>query len=144
MSSKSVASSVLPELFRFSLYKPSQGRLVRQSTFIGLVLIAAFGCLALANRSLGNEEQAIRVGVPLAIWAVVSWVAFRVIHVPRFAEFMIAVDVEREKVVWPGRQQVIQSTIVVIVVMFAMGAFLAIVDMIWKWFFQLIHFIEYT
>lgn len=143
MSSKSVVASVLPELFRLSLYKPTQGRLVRQSTFIGMVLIAAFGCLAMANVSLGGEEQAVRVGVPLALWALVSWFAFRVIHVPRFAEFMIAVDVEREKVVWPGRQQVVQSTVVVIVVMFAMGAFLAIVDLVWKWFFSLIHFIEY-
>lgn len=143
MSSKFAVSSVLPELFRLSLYKPSQGRLVRQSTFICLVLVAAFGCLGLANGPLGGEEQAYRVGVPLAIWAVVSWISFRIIHVPRFADFMIAVDVEREKVVWPGRQQVMQSTVVVIVVMFAMGAFLAVVDLIWKWFFSMIHFIEY-
>lgn len=143
MSSKSAVGSFLPELFRLSLYKPTQGRLVRQTTFIGLVLIAAFGCLGLANGPLGGEEQTVRVGVPLAIWAVASWFAFRAVHVPRFAEFMIAVDVEREKVVWPGRQQVVQSTIVVIFVMFAMGAFLAIVDLVWKWFFSLIHFIEY-
>lgn len=143
MSSKSAVGSVLPELFRLSLYKPTQGRLVRQTTFIGLVLIAAFGCLSLSNGSLGGEGQATRVGVPLAIWAIVSWFSFRAIHVPRFAEFMIAVDVEREKVVWPGRQQVVQSTIVVIVVMFAMGAFLAVVDLLWKSFFSFIHFIEY-
>ena len=143
MSSKSVVSSVLPELFRFSLYKPAQGRLVRQSTFICLVLVAAFGCFSLSNGSLGDKQQAVRVGVPLAVWALLSWFAFRAIHVPRFAEFMIAVDVEREKVVWPGRQQVVQSTVVVIVVMLAMGAFLAGVDLIWKWLFRLIHFIEY-
>lgn len=143
MSSKGAAASIIPELFRFGLYKPNQGRMVRQVTFIAIALAVAFGCFSLASGLLGGEDQPIQVGVPLGIWVVLCWVAFRVVNVPRFADFLISVESELEKVVWPGRKQVMQSTIVVIVTMLFLGVFLAVVDFVWKWFFSLIHFIDY-
>ena len=54
---------MIAELFRFGLYKPNQGRLVRQATFIALALVAAFGCFSLSSGLLGGEEQPIRVGL---------------------------------------------------------------------------------
>lgn len=143
MSSKGAAASIIPELFRFGLYKPNQGRMVRQVTFIAIALAVAFGCFSLANGLLGGEDQPIQVGVPLGIWVVLCWVGFRVVNVPRFADFLISVESELEKVVWPGRKQVMQSTIVVIVTMLFLGVFLAVVDFVWKWFFSVIHFIDY-
>lgn len=143
MSSKGVGASVLPELFRFGLYKPNQGRLVRQATFIAIALAVAFGCFSMSNELLGSYEQPVRVGVPLVVWLLSCWVAFRVVNVPRFADFLISVESELEKVVWPGRKQVMQSTIVVIVTMLFLGVFLAVVDFVWKWFFSLINFIDY-
>jgi preprotein translocase subunit SecE len=143
MSSKGAVASIIPELFRFGLYKPNQGRMVRQATFVALALVVAFGCFSLSNGLLGGELQPVRVGVPLGVWLVLCWVAFRVVNMSRFAEFLIAVESELDKVVWPGRKQVMQSTVVVIVTMLFLGVFLAAVDYIWKWFFSLIHFIEY-
>ncbi len=143
MSSKGARVSIIPELFRFGLYKPSQGRMVRQATFIGVCLVLAFGCFSLSVGLLGGYEQPVRVGVPLGVWVVLAWVAFRVVNVPRFADFLISVESELEKVVWPGRKQVLQSTIVVIVTMLFLGVFLFGVDMVWRWFFSLINFIEY-
>ena len=143
MSSKGAGASLIPELFRVGLYKPSQGRFVRQATFIAIALVAAFGCFSLSGGLLGSSEQPIRVGVPLGIWAVLAWIAFRVVNYPRFADFLISVESEIEKVVWPGRKQVLQSTIVVIVTMLFLGVFLFSVDIIWRWFFSLINFIEY-
>jgi preprotein translocase subunit SecE len=144
MSSKGAGASILPELFRFGLYKPNQGKLVRQATFIGIVLVVLFGCYSLSVGLLGGYDQEIRVGVPVAVLVVLAWVAFRVVNVPRFADFLIAVESELEKVVWPGRRQVMQSTIVVLVTMFFLGAFLFGVDFVWRWFFSLINFIEYN
>ena len=143
MSSKGAGASIIPELFRFGLYKPNQGRMVRQATFIALALVVAFGCFSLSNGLLGGEEQPIRVGVPLGIWLAACWVAFRAVNVTRFAEFLISVESELDKVVWPGRKQVMQSTVVVIVTMLFLGVFLAVVDWVWKWFFNLIGFVEY-
>ena len=143
MSSKGVGASIIPELFRFGLYKPNQGKLVRQVTFIALAVVCAFGCFSLSNGPLGTAEQPIRIGVPLGIWVVLCWVSFRVVNLQQFAEFLISVESELDKVVWPGRKQVMQSTVVVIVTMLFLGAFLFAVDFIWKWLFSLIHFIEY-
>ena len=39
--------SFWPELFKFELYKPSQGRIVRQVTFITIALVGMFGCLGI-------------------------------------------------------------------------------------------------
>jgi len=143
MSSKGVGASLIPELFRFGLYKPTQGRLVRQATFIAIALTVAFGCFSLSAGPLGGEGEAISVGVPLVIWLLLCWVAFRVVNVPRFADFLISVESELEKVVWPGRKQVTQSTIVVIATMLFLGLFLFVVDQVWRILFSWIHFIEY-
>ena len=143
MSSKGARLSILPELFRFGLYKPTQGRVVRQASFLGLALVLAFGCFSASTDLLGDYEQQVRVGVPIGVWLVLCWVAFRVVNVPRFADFLISVESELEKVVWPGRKQVMQSTIVVIVTMLFLGAFLFGVDIVWRWFFSFTRFIEY-
>ena len=143
MSSKGAGASLIPELFRFGLYKPSQGRFVRQATFIAIALVVAFGCFSLSSGLLGGYGQPVKVGVPLGIWVVLCWVAFRVVNYARFADFLISVESELEKVVWPGRKQVMQSTIVVIVTMLFLGVFLSGVDVVWRWFFSLINFIEY-
>ncbi|MEQ9407910.1 MAG: preprotein translocase subunit SecE [Fuerstiella sp.] len=108
-----------------------------------MALTLAFGCFSLSSGPLGGFDQPVRVGVPLGIWVVLCWVAFRAVNVPRFADFLISVESELEKVVWPGRKQVMQSTIVVIATMLFLGLFLFGVDLVWRWFFSLIRFIEY-
>ncbi|APZ96070.1 preprotein translocase subunit SecE [Fuerstiella marisgermanici] len=143
MSSKGAAASLIPELFRFGLYKPTQGRMVRQVTFLAIAMVVAFGCFSLSVGLLGGQTQPIRVGVPLAVGLAVCWVAFRVVNIPQFADFLISVESELEKVVWPGRKQVMQSTVVVIVTMLFLGLFLFGVDLVWRWFFSLINFIDY-
>ncbi|MCP4785146.1 MAG: preprotein translocase subunit SecE [Fuerstiella sp.] len=117
--------------------------MVRQATFIAVAVLVAFGCFSLSNGPLGGDDQPVRIGVPLGIWVLLCWVAFRVVCVPQFADFLISVESELEKVVWPGRRQVMQSTVVVIVTMLFLGTFLSGVDFVWKWFFSLIRFIEY-
>ncbi|MFO0425277.1 MAG: preprotein translocase subunit SecE [Planctomyces sp.] len=144
MSSKDAGISILPELFRAGVYKPTQGRMVRQFTFFAIVVLAAFGCITLSNGPLGASEKALQVGLPLAIWLVVSWIAFRLVNVPRFADFLVSVESELEKVSWPVRKEVVQATVVVLVTMIFLGVFLFVVDLVWQQLFSLIRFVEYT
>jgi preprotein translocase subunit SecE len=144
MSGKLATGLWLPEFFRFGIYKPNQGRMVRQSTFFAILIIAAFGCLTLANGPLVRSGQTIRVGIPLAIWLACAWVAFRIVNVPRFADFLVSVESELERVTWPGRREVVQATVVVLCTMFFMGAFLFLTDLLWTWLFSLIGFTEYN
>ena len=149
MSSKGVGAEVLPELFRFGLYKSRQGRLVRRATLVCLAVLSFFGCVALAGQLQGvladspQYAQYVRLGVPAAVWVVCCWVAFRAVNVPKFADFLISVEAELERVIWPGRQEVIQATIVVLAVMFSLGMFLTVADLVWKWLFRLVGFIDY-
>src|ERR1043165_3388382 len=61
-------------LFGWSLYKRTQGRIVRQATFAALVVIAAIGCWRMIDlqwmRSLGTS---VGYGVPTAIFAAAVW-----------------------------------------------------------------------
>lgn len=144
MSSKGGNASVLPELFRFGVYKSNQGRMVRQFTFFAVAVVAAFGCITLANGPMMSYAKLVQVGVPAAIWLVCCWVAFRVVNFPRFADFLVSVESELEKVTWPGRQEVIQATIVVLCTMFFLGLFLFLIDLLWTWLFSFIGFTEYS
>ncbi|MBL8816877.1 MAG: preprotein translocase subunit SecE [Planctomyces sp.] len=143
MSGKEATLSVLPELFRFGIYKPNQGRLVRQFTFFALVTIAAMGCLTLANGPLGQNSVSVKIGVPMLIWVVCAWVSYRVVNVPRFADFLVSVESERVKITWPEKPEVTQATIVVLATMVFLGAFLLIVDVVWQKLFSIIRFVEY-
>ncbi len=143
MSSKSAGASLLPELFRFGIYKSNQGRMVRQFTFFAVVIIAAFGFVTLANGALRPYGKAMQVGLPLALWLLSGWVAFRVVNVPRFADFLVSVESELEKVTWPTRPEVMQATVVVLVTMFSLGLFLFLIDLLWTWLFNVVGFTEY-
>jgi len=144
MSIKGGSASVLPQLFRFGVYKSNQGRMVRQFTFFAVAVVSAFGCITLASGPMMSYDRPIQVGVPAAIWLVCCWVAFRVVNFPRFADFLVSVESELEKVTWPGRQEVIQATVVVLFTMFFLGLFLFLIDLLWTWLFSFIGFTEYT
>lgn len=117
--------------------------MVRQFTFFAIVVVAAFGCITLSNGPLMSSEKSIQVGVPAAVWLVCCWVAFRIVNFPRFADFLVSVESELEKVTWPSRQEVLQATVVVLFTMFFLGLFLFLIDLVWTWLFSVIGFTEY-
>ena len=137
MSSKGVGVEVLPELFRVALYKSRQGRLVRRATFICLALLTGFGAIALAGQLQGVSEY-VRIGVPLLVWAACCWVSFRAVNVPKFADFLISVEAEMNKVSWPSRTELIRSSMVVIFMMFFLALVLFGFDVIWQQLFRAI------
>ena len=75
----------------------------------------------------------VKFTVPLLIAAAGLWLAFRVVHLPVFADFLIATEAEADKVSWPTRKSVIQDTIVVLTTVFMLTVFLFLVDVGWGW-----------
>ena len=114
----------LQELFRFGLYKRTQGRVVRQVTFAACAIIVAMGCLALSNDMADAESQMVRYMVPLSLLAAGCWACFRLVQMPQFADFLISVEAEMKKVAWPKRRELINASIVVIFVIFVMAGLL--------------------
>jgi len=131
MANVNQRSRFASELGSVSLYKKTQGRLTRQLTFLAIVVATACACFQLANSWLVDYEQSIRSGVPILIAVVVSWMAFRGVNYPPFAEFLISVQAEVTKVNWPSWAELKRATVVVIVAMFFLGFILFAYDFVW-------------
>lgn len=134
-------SGFFPELFRFGLYKPNQGRVVRQVTFISVALIALLAGVELVrsgwlSRMTGGDYSGYVGGLVIA--AIGSWLAYRLVNYSLFADFLIAVEAEMNKVSWPPRRELWNASLVVMFVIFAMAASLFLFDIIWTRIFELI------
>ena len=139
--------SLWHELLSFSLYKPNQGRIARQLTGATLFLTLLIGAWRLAEllplwltsgTALSPVVSATDLGVvrfliPGLIVLAGGWLFFRLMNVPRVADFLIAVEAEMAKVSWPSLDEVIRSSVVIIFLIFALSAILAAYDLFW-WF----------
>ena len=75
-------------------------------------------------------------GLPFLLAGVGMWIAYRTVNVARFADFLIAVEAEMNKVSWPSRKELVRSSIVVIVMIFALAGLLWSFDMLWGLLFK--------
>ncbi len=127
----------LQELFRAGLYKRTQGRRARQVTFFA-VAVALAGGLWQLSQQLEVHGFAWQFTLPLALLLAGFWAAYRLVNVPAFADFLIAVEAEMNKVSWPTRTELYRSSIVVLVVIFMLGAILFGFDFYWSTVFKII------
>jgi preprotein translocase subunit SecE len=119
-------------------YKRTQGKRVRQLTAGMIIVWAAFGCWTLSQGPLVDSQPSVRVALPTVIAIVTAWLAFRLVNIPQFADFLIGVEAEMRKVSWPSLQECFRAGAVVIVVMFLLAGILFLYDQLWMRFFQLI------
>jgi preprotein translocase subunit SecE len=61
------------------------------------------------------------------------WFGFRIVNLPSFADFLIAVEAEMNKVSWPSRTELIRASMVVIVLMFGLTIVLFTYDFVLNW-----------
>ena len=129
---------LLSELFNSGIYKPSQGRLVRQLTCLAIWIMFALGCWRLSvflSGSFGDARWA-EVAVPFGVFLALAWVGFRLVNWPKFADFLIAVEAEMAKVSWPSRTELVRASIVVIFTIFFLAVTLFMFDVIWELLFK--------
>jgi preprotein translocase subunit SecE len=117
------------DLFRLGLYKRSQGRITRQLTFAALAVVVVLGAWRISDFIGGTAY--VRLGVPAIVAAVGLWLCFRLVNMPRFADFLIAVEAEMTKVSWPTRKELFRGSVVVIVTIVVLGFLLYGFDLIW-------------
>jgi preprotein translocase SecE subunit len=75
----------------------------------------------------------VRFVVPLLLLAGVIWLAWRIVNLPTFADFLIATDAELNKVSWTPRKRLVQDTIVVLVATLLITLYLLFADVVWSW-----------
>ena len=64
------------------------------------------------------------------------------VNYPRFADFLISVEAEMDKVSWSSKSELYRATVVVLVTMVLIGIILFVFDVIWQYFFEFIGFLE--
>ena len=70
--------------------------------------------------------------------AVGIWIGYRTVNYPRFADFLIAVEAEMNKVMWPSQDELVRSSLVVITLLLSFAALMFVFDLAWVWVFELI------
>ncbi len=134
--------SIFHELFSFGLYKRNQGRIARQATFGAFAIIVALGAWSL-SRYMGGyvsdkpdwttaQQNVVKYFIPLGVLAVGLWASFRVVQMPTFADFLISVEGEMNKVSWPSRAELFRASLVVILVIFFLAGLLFAYDAVLK------------
>ncbi len=142
------SAGIWGDILSFSVYKRNQGRVTRQVTFAAIATIVARGVWRLSQRlaiqygggdnSLagfagGADLGVVRFLVPGGLALLGLWLCYRLVNIPMFADFLIAVESEVAKVSWPTAEEVIRSSAVIIFLIFALAAILAGYDLFW-WF----------
>lgn len=136
------ASNFIGEIFQFGIYKPSQGRVTRQVTCASIWVGVAVSAYALYQwlsqyTQLGYWEALfLHSGIPLIVVVVGFWAGYRIVNYAKFADFLIAVEAEMNKVSWPARAELIRASSVVIFVIFALAFLLFGYDVVWKFLFE--------
>jgi len=143
------------ELFHIGIYKQSQGRVARQLTFVVLGVGIALASYRLwetmklsslpswiPQASAIEAYLALDHTLPLLLLLVGLWISFRVVCIPRFADFLIAVEAEMNKVSWPSRSELVRSSLVVIGIILVLATLLTTFDLIWYTIFSALGVIQ--
>ncbi len=136
----SSGSSLISEMFSNSAYKPNQGRFVRQLTALAIWVVVAMACWSLYG-TLRASLQAGSLGIPVipAVTLMIGlWFGYRAVNWPRFADFLIAVEAEMNKVTWPGKDELKRASFVVIFTIFFLAIALFAFDVVWQAIFSAI------
>lgn len=119
-----------------SLYKPLQGRVVRQITFVAVAVLLVLLAVELGQLGLWTGIHATAPYLAGFVFAAAGlWIAYRLVNHPPFADFLIAVEAEMNKVSWPTWPELWKASLVVVVVIFGMSLALYLFDLIWATIF---------
>jgi preprotein translocase subunit SecE len=139
------------ELFRVGVYKKNQGRITRQVTFAALALTFLLGLWRLSTTLRAAYPAGAKLlyllyvppgwlyyAIPGALLLAGCWASYRLVSLPSFADFLIAVEAEMNKVSWPSRGELFRASAVVTVSIVLLGFILAAFDFVWISFFRIL------
>ena len=134
-----VSRPLMQEMFASGLYKRNQGRMVRQITCLSIWIVAAvaawrFHALFLLPM-MQDGLRAISYLIAVGIAALGCWFGYRLVNWPKFADFLISVEAELNKVSWPTQKELVRASLVVIFTILFMSAILFAYDALWKFVF---------
>ncbi len=124
------ASMIWRDLFQPGLYKRTQGKYVRQATFAALAVVVLLAAWRFSE--IYSEKPSTAYGGATVIAVVGLWLSFRLVNLPKFADFLIAVEADMGKVSWPTRKELFRGSVVVIFTIVSLGFILIGYDLFWQ------------
>jgi len=118
------------------IYKQGQGKNSRLWTAIVLLAVVAAGCWRLHLKLQTQNNVWLETLVPALICAVFAAVIYWVSNLPTVADFLIAAEGEIKKVSWSSRKEIVNSTMIVIVVVAILATGIGLVDLGFQVFFR--------
>lgn len=132
-----MVASFAGNLLKADVIKPSQGKLARRWTGIGIGVLMAAGIYTLYQTLVGfGYDSLTRFGVCLGLAAALGWLIFRTMQYPPFVDFLIATEAEMNKVSWTSKADLYRATTVVLVTVLVMAVYLFGVDWLWSTILQ--------
>lgn len=135
--------SFLSELLLTEVYKRNQGRMVRQVTCLAIWAACFLGAwrfyetfLIDANFGTGGQAAVLKWAIPSVLGLLGMWVGYRLVNWPRFADFLISVEAEMNKVSWPAWSELYRASLVVIFTIAFLALLLFGYDLLWVTIFQ--------
>ena len=133
-------------------YKKTQGRPTRQIALCVIVVCISWllvSAVALVRPALKAAFEFVGIGpsigwlfLSVALVGVSGVSAFVLLNRPRWADFLISVQAEIDKVTWPSKAEVRKATVVVLVLLVSMAVVIFLFDVIWQWVFKTIGFLQ--
>ncbi len=119
------------------IYKRGQGKNTRLWTGLVCFVIAAYGCVVLHQKlQAATDNVWIETLLPAGVCAVFASLIWWLSNRPSVADFLIAAEGEIKKVSWSSRREIVNSTIVVIIVVAVMSAGIGFWDILLGYFFS--------
>jgi preprotein translocase subunit SecE len=84
---------------------------------------------ATSSQASGVRTALYVSGIPLVVLLAGLWISFRLVHLPQFADFLISVEGEMNKVSWPARGELFRASVVVMFVIFFLAGILFVYDL---------------
>jgi preprotein translocase SecE subunit len=126
-------------------YKKDQGRMVRMAVFWSAALLLFYGAASLRRELTGRFPDVLgrdllpklpvigvrmtgALFVSIAVFAGTLFLAQRWLEKPKNADLLIETETELRKVTWPTTQEVFNSSMVVVITVVLLMAFLASAD----------------
>ena len=133
-------------------YKKTQGRPTRQIALCVVVVCLSWLLVqtgALARPLFKATFEFVGIGTSIG-WLFLCLVlvgfsgllAFALLNRPRWADFLISVQAEIDKVTWPSKAEVRKATVVVLILLVSMAVVIFLFDVIWQWVFKTIGFLQ--
>ena len=84
---------------------------------------------------MGDENKALSYVLAVALGGLGCWFGYRLVNWPKFADFLISVEAELNKVSWPTQKELVRAAIVVIFTILFLSAILFGYDALWRFLF---------